>query len=163
MTLTYCTMEIDNDKRATRAKMILISAPFVLLLVSSILAIFLLIHTWVPTIISGILVISGWLITVILKYESVKFRFTEETLTVLYYPISPMTSNFKRIDIPSNKLMNYEIRSSLMGLKKELILMENINGEMASYPPVNITICGKEAIQLLEEQLSAYRSAGESS
>ena len=153
-------MEIDNDRRASLAKMILISGPFVLLLGSGLLAIFLLIHTWIPTIISGILVILGWGITVMLRLKSVKFRFSDDTISVLYYPISPMTSNFKRIDIASNKLIKYEITTSLMGLRKELILYESISGEEAAYPPVSITICGKDTIRKVEEYLSAYCSNG---
>lgn len=156
-------MEIDNDKTATRVKMALISFPFALLLISSVLAIFLLIHTWLPTLISGILVILGWAITVSLRLTSVKFRFSDEGLTVLYYPVSPMTSNFKRIDIATGKLIKYEIRTSLFGLKRELCLFEDINGEEASYPPVNITICRKETLRQIEENLSAYCSLGSSS
>ncbi|MFA5815151.1 MAG: hypothetical protein WC865_05990, partial [Bacteroidales bacterium] len=135
-------MEINNERNASIAKAILISTPFVLLLGTGLLAIFLVIYTWIPTIISGILVILGWSITVILRLTSVKFLFSEDTISVLYYPISPMTSNFKRIDIASNKLLKYEIRTSLMGFSKELILHESIGGEDASYPPVSITLCG---------------------
>lgn len=151
-------MEIDNDKSASLAKAILISVPFVLLLGSSLLAIFLIIYTWIPTIISGILVILGWSITVTLRLISVKFQFSDETISVFYYPISPMTSNFKRIDIASNKLLKYEIRTSWMGFRKELILHESVGGEDASYPPLSITLCGKETIRKIEEYLSAYCS-----
>jgi len=143
--------------------MLLISFPFVLLLVNGVLAIFLVVLTWVPTLISGLLVIIGWLITASLKLTSVRFRFTNDAITILFYPITPMTSKFQRIDIDPNRISGYEIRSSLMGLKKELILFERINGEEASYPPVNITLCGKEAILKTEEYLSAYCSTGASS
>jgi hypothetical protein len=156
-------MEIDNSRIASIAKAILISTPFVLLLGSGLLAIFLLIYTWIPTIISGILVILGWGITVVLRLKSVKFRFSDDTITVLYYPISPMTSNFKRIDIASGKLLRYEIRNLWMGLRKELILYESLSGEEAAYPPVSITLCGKESIRQIEEYLSAYCSPGVSS
>jgi hypothetical protein len=151
-------MEIDNDKNASLAKGILISTPFVLLLATSLLALFLLIHTWIPTLISGILMLLGWGITVVLKLKAVKFRFSDEVVSVLYYPISPMTSNFKRIDIASDKLVKYEITYSLMGLRKELVLFERISGEEAAYPPVSITLCGKESVRRIEENLKAYCS-----
>ncbi len=156
-------MELDNSKRASQIKTLLISVPFVLMLGSGLLAIFLVIFTWIPVIISGILVILGWTITVVLQLKSVKFRFTDEEISVLYYPISPMTSSFKRIDIEAGKLLRYEIRSSWGGLKKDLILHEKIGGEDASYPPVSITICGNETIRRMEEYLSAYCSPGISS
>lgn len=156
-------MELDNDRNATRAKMLLISLPFVLLLGSGLLAIFLILHTWIPVIISGILMFAGWSVTVILKLKSVKFRFGENEITVLYYPISPMTSNFKRIDIASDKLLRFEIRSSLMGMRKDLILYESISGEEASYPPVSITLFDKKTLSRIESNLSAYCSPGTSS
>jgi len=151
-------MEIDNAKNASRAKGILISIPFALLLGSGLLAIFLVIGTWIPTIISAILMILGWSITVILKLTSVKFRFNDDAISIFYYPISPMTSNFKRIDIASDKLLSYEIRISLLGFKKELVLYESISGEEAAYPPVSLTLCGKESIRRIEEHFSAYCS-----
>jgi hypothetical protein len=156
-------MEIDNDKRASRAKMLLISLPFVLLLAGSVPALFLWIDTWIPTLVAGSLVILGWAATVILKLTSVKFRFSDEAISVLYYPISPMTSNYKRIDIDSDKLLKYEIRISWGGLKKDLILYEKIGGEEASYPPVSITLCKKNLILEIEENLSAYCSKGTNS
>jgi hypothetical protein len=69
-----------------------------------------------------------------------------------------MTSNYKRIDIPSDKLSRYEIRSSWSGLRKDLVLYENVSGEEASYPPVSIALCGKKIIGTLEEELKSYCS-----
>ena len=151
-------MEIDNDKRASRAKMLLISVPFVLLLATALPAMFLLIHTWLPTIAAGLLMILGWGATLALKMKSVKFRFGEDAITVFYYPISPMTSNYKRIDIPADKLARYEIRSSWSGLRKDLVLYENVSGEEASYPPVSIALCGEKIITAVEEELRSYCS-----
>jgi len=151
-------MEIDNDKRATAAKAVLISTPFILLLGTGLLAIFLLIHTWIPTIISGVLVLLGWGITVVLRLQSVKLRVSDDIISLFYYPMTPMTSNFKRIYIPTDKLSKYQIRSSLMGYRKELILYERIDGEDAAYPPVNITLFGKSGIHKIEEFLNSLCS-----
>ncbi|MCX6224065.1 MAG: hypothetical protein NTV01_04855 [Bacteroidia bacterium] len=156
-------MEIDNDKNASKAKAILITAPFISLLASSLLALFLVIYTWIPTIISGILMLMGWSITVVLKLKSVRFRFSNDTITVLYYPLSPMTSNFKRIDISFDKLLKFEVKTILFGLRKELILHESINGEDASYPPVSISLFGKETTRKLEEYLNDLCPHGTSS
>ncbi|MDD4644531.1 MAG: hypothetical protein PHY99_00920 [Bacteroidales bacterium] len=150
-------MEIDNEKQATRTKMFLISIPFVLLLGTGLLAIFLVIHTWIPTLISGGLVILGWAATVALKLQSVRFRVRDGKVTVLYYPISPMTSNFKKIEIPVEQLSKYEITRS-PGNRKELILYETVGGEEAAYPPVSLTVFGKTNILKLEEILNSLCS-----
>lgn len=156
-------MEIDNDKRATRAKILLISFPFVLLIASSLLALFLVIDTWIPALISGMLVLAGWLTTVVLRLTIVKFRFAEEAITVLYYPISPMTSNFRRIIIDAGNLARFEVVHSLGGLRKDLLLYENTGGQEASYPPVSIRLCEPEMIRKVTEQLNSYLSTGTSS
>jgi hypothetical protein len=156
-------METDNERNASRAKAILISTPFVLLLGSGLLAIFLLIHTWVPTIIAGVLVLAGWGITVVLRLCTVKFRFSDDAITVLFYPISPMTSKFRRIDIASGKLVRFEVRTTLMGFRKELVLFENFDGEEAAYPPVSIALFTRDDIRELMENLSAYCSDGTNS
>lgn len=151
-------MEIDNDRNATRAKTLLISIPFVLMLGSGLLAIFRAIYTWIPTIGSGLLVILGWGIIVVLSLKSVKFKFNNETLTILYYPISPMTYNFKRIEIAATRLIKYEIITSFFGIRKELVLYENINGEEASYPPVSLTLYGKESVAQIENLIKSLCS-----
>ena len=156
-------MEFDNDKRATRAKILLISLPFVLLLGSSLLALFLVIDTWIPAILSGLLVLLGWGTTVVLRLSIVKFRFTDEAVTILYYPISPMTSNFKRIIIDTGKLVRFEVVRSFGGLRTDLILYESTGGQEASYPPVSIRLCGPDMIRTVEEYLKAYCSSGTSS
>lgn len=156
-------MELTNNRNASLARLLLITLPFVLLIGSSLPALFLLIQTWVPTIISGALMIIGWSTTIILRLTSVRFKFSEQTISVFYHPINPMTSNFKRIDIVSTRLLKCEIRTSCAGLRKELILYETISGQDASYPPVSINLCGKEMIRKVQDYLSACYSAGTSS
>jgi hypothetical protein len=156
-------MEIDNNKSVARAKLILITLPFVLLLCCSVPALFQMIDTWLPTIISGTLMIICWIIVLAMNLMSFRFKFSADVISVFYHPINPMTSSFKRIDIESGKLLKYHIRTSMSGLKKELLLYENIGGQEASYPPVSITLCGGKTIRQIEEYLNSYLSAGTSS
>ena len=156
-------MEFDNDKRASRPKMLLITVPFVLLLCTSVPALFLLINTWIPALISAGLMILGWAATVVLKLKNVKFRFAPDQVSVLYYPITPMTSSYKRIDIAAGRLSGYEIATGWGGLRKDLVLHEKIGGEDASYPPVSVLLCSRETLRLLRESLDAYLPSGTSS
>lgn len=148
-------MEIDNKPQAARARLILITLPFVLLIGSSVPAIFLLLKTWIPTFISGALVIIGWAITLILRLTAVRFKFTEPRISVFYNPINPMTSNFKRIEIATDMLAKYEIRTSWNGWKKDLYLSENLDGHIANYPPVSLLLCDQDTIRRIEEALKA--------
>ncbi len=156
-------MEITNKRKASRAKFFLITLPFILLVGSSLPALFLWIHTWIPTFVSGILVIAGWSATMILNLTSVRIQFDDTQISVFYHPISPMTSSYKRIDIGKGNLMRYEIRTSVYGLRKELILYENMSGQEASYPPISITLCSKDMVRTAEDSIPAYCPNGASS
>ncbi len=146
-------MELDNKKNATRASLLLITLPFVLLLCCCVPALFLLIQTWIPTIVSGALVIICWAATFIFRLSAVRFKITESSISVFYNPINPMTSSFKRIEIATEMLAKFEIKTSWNGLKKELFLFENINSQVAAYPPVSLTLCNKETISRIEQEL----------
>jgi len=148
-------MEVNNSKNVTRTKTALISVPFMLLLGTAVLAIFRMIDTWMLTLISGVLVLVGWSLTIVLKLKAVKFRYQDDKIALLYYPVSPLTANFKKIEIAAGQFVKYEIRTRWLGLKKDLILYETKAGEEACYPPVSITIFGKENLRQVKEILDS--------
>ncbi len=133
-------MELDNAKGTFLAKLILIHIPVVLLLGTGILALFLIIHTWLPVIISGVLVILGWLVTIILRLMFVRLRISEDKITVMYYPIRILSSNYKKIEIRKDQFAGGEIAKKMGGLRTCLILFESASGTTAAYPPVTISL-----------------------
>ncbi|HBB93487.1 MAG: hypothetical protein A2X22_12480 [Bacteroidetes bacterium GWF2_49_14] len=133
-------MELDNAKGTFLAKLILIHIPVALLLGTGILALFLIIHTWLPVIISGLLVILGWLVTVILRLMFVRLRISEDSITVMYYPIRILSSNYKKIEIRKDQFAGGEISGKMGGLRTILLLYEDASGTNAAYPPVTISL-----------------------
>ena len=146
-------MELDNKPQVSRAKLLLITLPFVLLLCCSVPALFLLINTWIPTFIAGALVLIGWVAAYAFRLTAIRFKFTDARISVFYNPINPMTSSFRRIEIATEMLEKYEIRVSWGGWKKELILHENLDGQIAIYPPVSLTLCDEDTISKIEQEL----------
>lgn len=133
-------MEIDNSKGTFLAKLILINIPVVLLLGTGILALFLIIQSWLPVIISGVLVILGWMVTIILRLMFVRLRISEDSIRVMYYPIRILSSNYKKIEIPKDQFAGGEISETMGGLRTSLLLYEAAPGAKAAYPPVTISL-----------------------
>ena len=77
-------MEISNERQTYWAKLFLINIPVIGLLVSGLLAVFLLIHTWLPVLISGGLVVIGSLIIWIYRMQYVKIKAENDTILVLF-------------------------------------------------------------------------------
>jgi len=136
--------EIDNKRGTVLAKLFLIQIPVALILVTGLLAVFLVIHVWWPVFVSGGLVLAGLLITVILHLQHVTIRISEDKIHVLYYPVRILSNSYKRIEIPKDLFAGGGLRSSLFGLRRELILLEwAAGGEKASYPPVSLLLFSK--------------------
>lgn len=73
-------------------------------------------------------------------------------LIVRYYPLRPLSSNRKSIEIPKSRFAGYEIRDQAMGIKKILILKQYHKKSVVSYPPISITsLTGTEVGQLNRE------------
>lgn len=70
-------------------------------------------------------------------------------LTVRYYSLRPFTRSHNSIEIPLTAFEGYKIVSSLLGLKKELILFQRIQGKRAKYPPVSLSALNKQQLEQL--------------
>ncbi len=107
-----------------------------------------------------ILVCLVYLVLVILdRFRKLNyFYFNDEGDKILlrYYPIHPVVRKKKAVQIPKIGLAGYDIRSSVFGLKKELILRQKIRGKVAVYPPIGITALKREELDLLEKHLDKY-------
>jgi hypothetical protein len=78
-------------------------------------------------------------------------------IIVRYYPLRPLSSSRRSVEIPKTSFAGYEIRQTMLGLKKILILMQVIKKSIAKYPPISITSLTAEELSMLTGQLSQYR------
>jgi hypothetical protein len=86
------------------------------------------------------------------------FYFSDEgdKILIRYHPIHPLVQKKSAIQIPKTGLAGYDIRSSILGLKKVLILRQSVKGKVAIYPPISITSLSEREINLLEKYLDKY-------
>lgn len=78
-------------------------------------------------------------------------------IIVRYYPLRPLSSSRRSVEIPKTSFAGYEIRQTMLGLKKILLLMQVIKKSIAKYPPISITSLTTEELSMLTGQLSQYR------
>jgi hypothetical protein len=137
-------MEIDNQQQTTIAKLLLITIPTGLMLGTGLLTVFLVIHTWLPVIISAGLVITGFLVTLVLRLQFVRFKISGDQIQVFYYALRPMATRFRKMEISRSAYAGGEVHKSLGGIRKDLVLLEWIQGQKAEYPPVSLLLFSKK-------------------
>jgi len=76
-------------------------------------------------------------------------------LTVRYYSLRPFSKSHNTIEIPLDSYEGYKITSRFLGLRKELVLYQRIQGKRAKYPPVSLAALNKRQIEQLTLMLNA--------
>jgi hypothetical protein len=86
------------------------------------------------------------------------FYFSDEgdKLLFRYYPIHPLVQKKRAVQIPKIGLVGYDIRTTIMGFRKVLVLRQKVKGKVATYPPIGITALNQKELDLLEKQLDKY-------
>jgi hypothetical protein len=152
-------MEIDNGKGTFLARLFLINLPVISLLGTGILAIFLIIHTWLPVIISGAWVIAGWLVSVAFRLTFVKLIINNEKVKVLYYPVRILRGNYKRIEIRKDLFDGAEMVARPAGWIRNLVLFEKTSQGKAAYPPVNLSLFTRKQLNEINKTFNIGKPA----
>ncbi len=82
----------------------------------------------------------------ILELNYIYFSDQGDRIILRYFSMSFYNDKKQSIEIPKEAFCGYEIRTSLGGLKKKLILYERVNNKDAKYPPVSISALSKNQI-----------------
>ena len=76
-----------------------------------------------------------------------------DRILLRYHPIHPLVQRKNAVQIPKTGLAGYEIRNTLLGLRRVIILRQHIRGKLATYPPISITSLNSREISLLTTSL----------
>lgn len=79
-----------------------------------------------------------------------------DKLKVRYYSVLGFLRKFQAIEIPLSSFRGYQVASSNLGFKKELILKQSIKNKIASYPPVSISTLSHKERNALIALLNQY-------
>jgi hypothetical protein len=68
---------------------------------------------------------------------------TETHLQVNFYSVATAARNYQSIEMPLHQLKDYAIKTTSLGLRKELVLSVESRFGLADYPPVSVSILSK--------------------
>ena len=156
-------MTFDNQKTTIRIFLNkMISA-----IVAAVSIVTILVTRWFDPQLLGItkyqwvLIVAGvYLLLVILSWvRGMNYFYFDDRgdkIIIRYYPIRPMGRKKKAIQIPKISLAGFEIKRTLLGLRKILILKQHVKKRVAKYPPIAITSLTPQELEILEKHLRLY-------
>jgi hypothetical protein len=96
------------------------------------------------------------LVIYVLGLNYIYFNDDGDQIIIRYYPMRPLARKKKAIQIPKISLAGYEIKSSLFGLRKSLVLHQKTKKGAAKYPAIGITSLTKKEFDIITSQLKRY-------
>lgn len=137
-------------------KNLLIRIPFLILLVIGTLSLLEVIPGYGWLIASVALFLVTLLLAVVLRFQFVKFTETESRLEFRYHAIHPFASSYKMILVEKNRLSGFKVAVNFSGYIKDIFLEEIIDGQLATYPAINLSLFSEAEITTLTETLKKY-------
>jgi hypothetical protein len=156
-------MQIDNQKTTIR---IWLWKMFLAIFFAGV-AIFFLTTTWFNKPVLGlerrdlILITAGlYLLIIIILYlldlNYVYFNDDGDQIVLRYYPMRPFARKKKAVQIPKISLAGFDIKKSLFGLRKSLVLQQKTKKGIATYPGIGITALNSKEIELIAAELKRF-------
>jgi hypothetical protein len=156
-------MQIDNQKTTIRVSL----WKMFLAIFFAVLIIFFLATSWFNKPFLGleryelILISAGlYLFIIIIIYlldlNYIYFNDDGDQIVIRYYPMRPLGRKNRAVQIPKISLAGYEIKSSLFGLRKSLVLHQKTKKGIAKYPAIGITALNKKEFDTITSQLKRY-------
>ena len=91
-------------------------------------------------------------------YHYIFFSDDSNKIILRFYSMHPLSQAKRSIEIPRGTLLRFEVKNSLMGLNKKLVLFQKVKGGVYKYPAVSITALSQDErmqlLQALNRQLS---------
>ncbi|MCF8361766.1 MAG: hypothetical protein K9G70_03995 [Prolixibacteraceae bacterium] len=72
---------------------------------------------------------------------------TERYLQVNFYSVSSTVRNYQSIEMELHHLVGFQVKQSILGLKKTLTLSVQSKYGIADYPPISVSILKKNEIE----------------
>ena len=106
-----------------------------------------IIYKSVPFVI-GLLVLT-YFSFLIRKSNYFYLEYIGKKITIRFYTAHPIFRNYKAIEIQKTYFYDYEIKKSLLGLRKDLQIAVKTPKGKFKYPPLSISLLNKEQYQKL--------------
>ena len=126
------------------------------------LLVFSLIFTFLPNylfeIVLSIACLSLFVFYMLMGHTYLYFNDEADKFIFRYQMLNPFITNRNAIEIPKKQFLKFEIKKSLFGLKKQIVLYQKTKDGIAKYSPVGLSSLKKSEIKSIEASLSKYIS-----
>lgn len=95
--------------------------------------------------------VYGWF--AVKRFYYIEYSDEKEKLILRFFKLIPTALDHQSIEIPQRFLIKYELKSSMMGMRKEIILFVKTKDGIMKYPPVSISILSDEQINSIQTSL----------
>jgi hypothetical protein len=96
------------------------------------------------------------IIIYLLDLNYIYFNDDGDQIVIRYYPMRAFARRKKAIQIPKTGLAGFEIKKSLFGIRKSLVLHQKTKKGTAKYPAIGITSLNRKESELMVTQLKRY-------
>lgn len=156
-------MQFDNQKTTIRISL----WKMFLAIFFAVLIIFFLATSWFNKpfigleryeliLISAGLYLSIIIVIYILDLNYIYFNDDGDQIVIRYFPIRPLGRKKRAIQVPKISLAGFEVKKSLFGLKKFLVLHQKTLKGAAKYPAISITSLTNKEFEIITGQLKKY-------
>src|SRR3989339_730129 len=117
------------------------------------LLVFSLIFTFLPNYlfeaVLSIVCVALFIIYMTMGHTYLYYNDEADKLVFRYQMLNPFITNRKAIEIPKKLFLKFEIKKSLFGLKKQIVLYQKTKDGVAKYSPICLTSLKKSEINNL--------------
>ncbi len=106
---------------------------------------------------ASILYVIYYSFTYIRDFNYFYFNNNSSKIIIRYYSLKPLSSEQNSLEILKQDFQKHEIKESLGGLRKYLIIYQRTARGVAKYPPISISILKKKDVDQLARELSNVR------
>jgi len=101
----------------------------------------------------AIIFLNLFLLTIFLNFNYVNFTIENQKIIIRFIPARFLFRKPKAIEIPMNRLANFEITSSFFGWKIDLILYQFTDKGVIAYPSISLSALDKKSIDGIQQSL----------
>jgi hypothetical protein len=156
-------MVIDNSKEVVKDKKILYIMLAIFIMLTSIIMmsetfdkpVLGLNREFYAIVIAGIYLFIN-IYRFILNLNYINYIDAGGKIVFKYYSLRPFMQSHKTVEIPKGNLVKYEIRKSLFGQKKGVVLYQKVKNKTARYPEISLSAISDAELKGLIASLNNF-------
>ncbi|MCK9207100.1 MAG: hypothetical protein M0P66_08320 [Salinivirgaceae bacterium] len=146
-------MNIDNTRSASKIKTFYMLVPLLAVVFVAGVFLFTDVKDFKFILFAFLFLVIYFILMAIPGFYFVSFYAGPDKIRIRYKSLTPFRTNNNSIVIKSENFRKYDLKKSLFGKKKTLILYQETPGGLAKFPSVSLTLMNKQGIHQLIKAL----------